>query len=177
MKLKSRRRVRAKGRGAGPEHGQTAQVQTLLAGAALRCNAQLTHPSGSISGRRSAMKRSWVAGCCSESRGRRGRRGGGGRGEGEGGGRRGGEGRRGEGGGGGGLDLETLQHQSPRMREVPFDLQRRMMSVVLDASVLSHLSLAPYKTQGSSHLLFTKGAPLDICSAPGRCCKMDKSPN
>lgn len=33
-----------------------------------------------------------------------------------------------------GLNLELLQHQFPRLREVPFDSRRRMMTVVLNAT-------------------------------------------
>ncbi|HAJ61826.1 MAG TPA: HAD family hydrolase [Cyanobacteria bacterium UBA8543] len=55
-----------------------------------------------------------------------------------------------------GLKPEELQRQSPRIREVPFDSRRRMMSVVLDWH-LSELwsNQAPY-------LSFTKGAPLEV---------------
>jgi Ca2+-transporting ATPase len=55
-----------------------------------------------------------------------------------------------------GLNLESLQKQLPRLREVPFDSRRRMMSVVLNwqASDLWHQEL-PY-------LVFTKGAPLEV---------------
>ncbi len=72
-----------------------------------------------------------------------------------------------------GLNLEALQHQSPRVREVPFDSHRRMMTVVLNSSsvpipspwswvkepepVDDHL-----KTQDSSHQIFTKGSLLDV---------------
>jgi len=55
-----------------------------------------------------------------------------------------------------GLNLEQLQRQFPRLREVPFDSRRRMMTVVLDwqssqlwASELPNLGL-------------TKGAPLEV---------------
>jgi Ca2+-transporting ATPase len=55
-----------------------------------------------------------------------------------------------------GLNLESLQKQLPRLREVPFDSRRRMMTVVLNwqASDLWHHEL-PY-------LAFTKGAPLEV---------------
>jgi Ca2+-transporting ATPase len=55
-----------------------------------------------------------------------------------------------------GLNLETLQNQLPRLREVPFDSRRRMMTVVLDwrSSSLWRSDL-PY-------LAFTKGAPLEV---------------
>lgn len=56
-----------------------------------------------------------------------------------------------------GLNLETLQQQMPRLREVPFDSRRRMMTVVLDwrASTL-------WESDQQSHLAFTKGAPLEV---------------
>ncbi len=54
-----------------------------------------------------------------------------------------------------GLELEALQSQSPRLREVPFDSRRRMMSVVLDW----HSQL--WKNE-HSYLSFTKGAPLEV---------------
>ncbi|GAC1460145.1 MAG: cation-transporting P-type ATPase [Chamaesiphon sp.] len=61
-----------------------------------------------------------------------------------------------------GLNLEALQAQSPRVREVPFDSLRRMMTVVLKKSdALSGLSFKSEAT-GDSHLIFTKGAPLDV---------------
>jgi Ca2+-transporting ATPase len=55
-----------------------------------------------------------------------------------------------------GLNLEALQQQFPRRREIPFDSRRRMMTVVLDWQA-SNLwpSDAPY-------LAFTKGAPLEV---------------
>jgi Ca2+-transporting ATPase len=54
-----------------------------------------------------------------------------------------------------GLQPEALQSQSPRLREVPFDSRRRMMSVVLDW----HSELW---SNESSYLSFTKGAPLEV---------------
>jgi Ca2+-transporting ATPase len=55
-----------------------------------------------------------------------------------------------------GLNLEILQKQLPRLREVPFDSQRRMMTVVLDwrASTVWGSDLP--------NLAFTKGAPLEV---------------
>lgn len=55
-----------------------------------------------------------------------------------------------------GLNLETLQTQLPRLREVPFDSRRRMMTVVLDwrASTVWNEQLP--------NLAFTKGAPLEV---------------
>lgn len=55
-----------------------------------------------------------------------------------------------------GLNLEQLQQQLPRLREVPFDSRRRMMTVVLDwrAATLWRGDLP--------HLAFTKGAPLEV---------------
>ncbi len=54
-----------------------------------------------------------------------------------------------------GLEPEALQNQSPRLREVPFDSRRRMMSVVLDW----HSQLWKNEHQ---YLCFTKGAPLEV---------------
>ncbi|NJK58034.1 MAG: cation-transporting P-type ATPase [Pleurocapsa sp. SU_5_0] len=54
-----------------------------------------------------------------------------------------------------GLELETLQSQSPRLREVPFDSRRRLMSVVLDW----HSQLWQNEHQ---YICFTKGAPLEV---------------
>ncbi|MGE4093587.1 MAG: cation-translocating P-type ATPase, partial [Candidatus Binatia bacterium] len=59
-----------------------------------------------------------------------------------------------------GLDLEQLHVQAPRLREVPFDSRRRMMTVVLDWHAPDLWpSDVPY-------LAFTKGAPLEVL----RCC-------
>ncbi|HEY9827328.1 MAG TPA: cation-transporting P-type ATPase [Stenomitos sp.] len=55
-----------------------------------------------------------------------------------------------------GLDLETLQHQCPRLREVPFDSRRRMMSVVLNWQA------SAVWTSTLPNLVFTKGAPLEV---------------
>ncbi|MCU0525573.1 MAG: cation-transporting P-type ATPase [Elainella sp. Prado103] len=57
-----------------------------------------------------------------------------------------------------GLNLATLQQQQPRLREVPFDSRRRMMTVVLDwrsSSLWNHDYEQP-------NLAFTKGAPLEV---------------
>jgi len=55
-----------------------------------------------------------------------------------------------------GLNLDSLQHQFPRLREVPFDSRRRMMTVVLDwRSSDIWMSTTPY-------LAMTKGAPLEV---------------
>lgn len=54
-----------------------------------------------------------------------------------------------------GLEPETLQSQSPRLREVPFDSRRRLMSVVLDWHSQLWKNEHPY-------LCFTKGAPLEV---------------
>jgi Ca2+-transporting ATPase len=55
-----------------------------------------------------------------------------------------------------GLKLEELQHQAPRIREVPFDSHRRMMTVLLEG----HLQLD--NTGNSQYLVFSKGATLDV---------------
>jgi calcium-translocating P-type ATPase len=68
-----------------------------------------------------------------------------------------------------GLNLEELQHQLPRMQEVPFDSRRRMMSVVLERS--SDDSGLGFELENESsnlkmltapYLIFTKGSPLDV---------------
>ncbi len=55
-----------------------------------------------------------------------------------------------------GLNLESLQQRLPRLREIPFDSRRRMMTVVLDwrASDL-WINQLP-------NLAMTKGAPLEV---------------
>jgi Ca2+-transporting ATPase len=61
----------------------------------------------------------------------------------------------------GGLNPEQLQQKSPRLREIPFDSRRRMMSVVLSSSQdLIDLAIEPISR--SSCLSFTKGAPIEI---------------
>jgi Ca2+-transporting ATPase len=55
-----------------------------------------------------------------------------------------------------GLNLESLQHQFPRLREVPFDSRRRMMTVVLDWRA-SDIWPSPIP-----QLAITKGAPLEV---------------
>jgi potassium/sodium efflux P-type ATPase len=55
-----------------------------------------------------------------------------------------------------GLNLESLQQQLPRLREVPFDSRRRMMTVVLD------WRSADLWTNPSPNLAMTKGAPLEV---------------
>lgn len=55
-----------------------------------------------------------------------------------------------------GLNLEALHQQVPRVREIPFDSRRRMMTVVLDWRSPDLWKIeAPY-------LAFTKGAPLEV---------------
>jgi Ca2+-transporting ATPase len=54
------------------------------------------------------------------------------------------------------LNLAQLQHQFPRLREVPFDSWRRMMTVVLDWQS-SELWANEFPC-----LAFTKGAPLEV---------------
>jgi magnesium-transporting ATPase (P-type) len=55
-----------------------------------------------------------------------------------------------------GLNLEHLQQQLPRLREVPFDSRRRMMTVVLDWQA------ADLWSDTSPYLAVTKGAPLEV---------------
>ena len=56
-----------------------------------------------------------------------------------------------------GLNVETLQKQMPRLREVPFDSRRMMMSVVLD---WQRSELWPGNP--SPCLVVTKGAPVEV---------------
>lgn len=55
-----------------------------------------------------------------------------------------------------GLNLEQLQQQFPRLREIPFDSRRRMMTVILD------WRSSPLWQTNSPHLALTKGAPLEV---------------
>jgi Ca2+-transporting ATPase len=54
------------------------------------------------------------------------------------------------------LKLEDIQKRYPRLREVPFDSRRRMMTVVLD---WQNSELLPNE---APYLSFTKGAPLEV---------------
>ena len=108
-----------------------AQVQTLLAGAALCSNARLVHPSESSQwlevGDPTEAALLVVALKA-------------------------------------GLDLETLQRQAPRIREVPFDSHRRMMTVALEGD---WAQFCPAELGGSDpylspYLSLTKGAPLEV---------------
>ncbi|BAZ39309.1 ATPase, E1-E2 type [Calothrix sp. NIES-4101] len=55
-----------------------------------------------------------------------------------------------------GLNLEQLQQQLPRLREIPFDSRRLMMTVVLNWQA------AELWTDELPYLAFTKGAPLEV---------------
>ncbi len=55
-----------------------------------------------------------------------------------------------------GLNLERLQQQLPRLREVPFDSRRRMMTVVLNWQA------ADLWSNELPYLAVTKGAPLEV---------------
>lgn len=55
-----------------------------------------------------------------------------------------------------GLNVETWQKQVPRLREVPFDSRRRMMSVVLD------WQKSDLWADDAPYLVFTKGAPVEV---------------
>jgi Ca2+-transporting ATPase len=55
-----------------------------------------------------------------------------------------------------GLNLETLQQQLPRLREIPFDSNRRMMTVILNWQA------AQLWPDTLPYLAFTKGAPLEV---------------
>lgn len=54
------------------------------------------------------------------------------------------------------LNLENLQKQLPRIREIPFDSRRLMMTVVLN------WQQAELWTDNLPYLAFTKGAPLEV---------------
>ncbi|BDA67680.1 cation-transporting ATPase, E1-E2 type [Calothrix sp. PCC 7716] len=65
------------------------------------------------------------------------------------------------------LNLEDLQTNFPRVREVPFDSCRRMMSVLLknNASLNNSIPEENLQTQSlplNSLIIYTKGAPLDV---------------
>jgi potassium/sodium efflux P-type ATPase len=60
------------------------------------------------------------------------------------------------------LSLEELQHLAPRVREVPFDSHRRMMSVVVTGNASVQSLFVPDVQPQDSFLVFTKGAPLDV---------------
>jgi len=62
---------------------------------------------------------------------------------------------------GAGLELESLKKQLPRLQELPFDSERRMMSVLLDWQA------QPLWPEPVPLLQFTKGAPVDVlaCSS------------
>jgi magnesium-transporting ATPase (P-type) len=55
-----------------------------------------------------------------------------------------------------GLNLEELNQRSPRLRELPFDSRRRMMTVVVDWQLFEL-----WQPQ-TPYLSFTKGAPLEV---------------
>ncbi|MCW5318311.1 HAD-IC family P-type ATPase [Nostoc sp. KVJ3] len=54
------------------------------------------------------------------------------------------------------LNLENLQKQYPRLREIPFDSRRLMMTVVLN------WQSSELWANEAPHLAFTKGAPLEV---------------
>ncbi len=63
------------------------------------------------------------------------------------------------------FDLEEIQQQYPRQREVPFDSRRRMMTVVLDWQKADEgLTTLTLDKNGlpPTNLAFTKGAPLEV---------------
>jgi len=63
-----------------------------------------------------------------------------------------------------GLALDRLPQQFPRLREVPFDSRRRMMTVVLDWQAAEPFGAIGAVTwlRDVTHLGLTKGAPLEI---------------
>lgn len=60
------------------------------------------------------------------------------------------------------LSIEELQHLAPRVREVPFDSHRRMMSVVVTGNSSVQSLFVPDVQPRNTFLVFTKGAPLDV---------------
>ena len=60
------------------------------------------------------------------------------------------------------LSLEELQHRAPRLREVPFDSHRRLMSVVLAGDSHDDTLWVPDSKSRDPLLVFTKGSPLDV---------------
>lgn len=65
------------------------------------------------------------------------------------------------------LSIDELQHLAPRVREVPFDSHRRMMSVVVSGNSSAHSLFMPdahsqTTFSQTTFLVFTKGAPLDV---------------
>ncbi len=55
-----------------------------------------------------------------------------------------------------GLKLEELQQRSPRVREIPFDSHRRLMTVLLKGN------LGLDDVENYEYVIFSKGAPLDV---------------
>ncbi len=60
------------------------------------------------------------------------------------------------------FSLPDLQHLAPRVREVPFDSHRRMMSVVVTGNPSVQTLFVPDAQPRHTFLVFTKGAPLDV---------------
>jgi Ca2+-transporting ATPase len=60
------------------------------------------------------------------------------------------------------LSLEELQRLAPRVREVPFDSHRRMMSVVVTGNASVQSLFVPDVQPRDTFLVFTKEAPLDV---------------
>ncbi len=59
----------------------------------------------------------------------------------------------------GGLNLEELQNKVPRLKEVPFDSHRIMMTVLVEKNdIIGNIS----GYFNNSKLIFTKGSPLDV---------------
>ncbi|MFM1842951.1 MAG: hypothetical protein RLZZ490_1689 [Cyanobacteriota bacterium] len=74
-----------------------------------------------------------------------------------------------------GLDLAQLQHQLPRLREIPFDSRRRLMTVVLArrataVNLLSHL----FDPDNCPNVAITKGAPLEVLRHCSQLCRGDQ---
>jgi magnesium-transporting ATPase (P-type) len=59
------------------------------------------------------------------------------------------------------LNVAEFQQQLPRLREVPFDSRRLMMTIVLDWKAAT-IWADPFAQSAAINLAFTKGAPLEV---------------
>lgn len=61
-----------------------------------------------------------------------------------------------------GLDLDLLSHHLPRVKEIPFDSRRRLMTVVLAKQADADPAWNWLFDNDDNHLVITKGAPLEV---------------